>query len=138
MSPKGMRFTIGFLGFVMFFGLRVLFFSESGVGLPNLTTDRPSYVPATAVYSRMDRSWIDVQLSDDGVAEHFRCTIYDGDTLNVARQRHFFDNPEIVGGGIYELDGGASGLAQLRRMVYFYDGYDITLRDGRLLTPVYN
>lgn len=137
--PRRVLLTIaGLIGLAgwMVFGTSMM---KSNIGsVQRLIPERPAYVPETAVYRSIGRVWIDVQPVDEGAVNRFECVIYNTDTAAQSFQGQMFSNPEIDGSGVFTLEGAQTDLERVRRLIKFYDGMDIYLKDGRVLTPDYS
>lgn len=97
---------------------------DNQIKLPQ-TPDRPELAPETAVYRAIGQIWIDVAAADDGDPRHFVCTFYGGDSTN------------NVESAIFELEGKITALSDVRDLLNFYDGYDVYLKDNRIMVMYY-
>lgn len=94
---------------------------EGQIKIPHIP-DRPKLAPETAVYQAASQVWIDVAPANDGNPKHFICTFYGGDSANHVESFTF------------ELEGEVTAVDDVRDMIKFYDGYDIYLKDYRVMT----
>ena len=137
--PRRLIYTLaGLISFTgwMIFGSSLLEHNMDNV--QRLIPERPAYVPETAVYRTVGQTWIDIQPSADGIPNHFTCAIYNVDTAAQALRADLMAHPEIDGMGKFVLEGEPTDLKRVRRLVHFYDGMDIYMRDGRMMVPAYN
>lgn len=97
---------------------------EGQIKIPHIP-DRPKLAPETAVYRAASQVWIDVASANDGNPKHFICTFYGGDSTN------------NVESAIFELEGKITALSDVRDLLNFYDGYDVYLKDNRIMVMYY-
>lgn len=88
--------------------------------------ERPDWVPETAVYRNVTQTWIDVAAADDGDPTHFICTFYDNYTSMGVEK------------ATYELEGAITKVEDVRDLVKFYDGYEIYMKDDRVMFMCFN
>jgi hypothetical protein len=135
MEYRMTRIILGVAISLSIFGVMLSNMLPTGLDLPSPMT-RPDYVPESAVQRITARIWFDCEPAESQQANHFKVTIYDGDTMSVRMRRNFFDNPEIVENGAFVASGPPITPDDLRRLFQFYDGETIYLRNGETLSPL--
>ncbi len=137
MENRIIRNMLGVAISLSIFGFMLSKMMSSGIELPALMV-RPDYVPESAVQRISARIWFDCQPTENNQVNHFRVTIYDGDTASVRLRRNFFDNPEIVENSTFVVSGPPVTADELRRLFRLYDGELIYLKNGETMRPDYD
>ncbi len=137
MGNRIIRNMLGVTISLVFFGFMISKMMTSGVAPPSMMS-RPDYVPESAVQRIAARIWFDCQPAESNQANHFKVTIYDGDTASVRMRKELFDNPETVENGTFMVSGPPVSAEELRELFRLYDGEMIYLKNGETMTPVYD
>lgn len=139
MPRKMVWMLCSLLLFIGWIGINSIFLSQNTPDLAStLSPARPSYVPETAIYRMTGQMWIDIHPSADSTPNKFECTVYNPDSVAVEMRRGLLVSPEIDAAGTFELEGRITSVDEVRKLVNLYDGELLYLKDGRLMTPVYN
>ena len=120
----------------MLFGTLLL--DKAADHAPKINADSPEWVPETAVYRYTENIWINTQPAKNGEENKFICAIYHGEPTTAPVPAHYqgyASSPGLETEGTFILDDAVTDVERVRRLVRFYDGYEIYLKDGRRMYP---
>lgn len=122
------RFVISVTGFGLFVAFMFVWIGMMPDNPPQIPRagSRPDWVPETAVYRMVTQTWIDVAAADNGNPRHFVCTFYSSYSSKGVEEATF------------ELEGKITSPEDVRDLVQFYDGYEIYMKDDRIMTTYFN